>query len=262
MSSKNVGIKLLLKKLTVWLIKERPDHFIFESEAMRELAVNGRGISKTDTSVIPTGVDIHRFKPSDSATTYAHEQFGFPDDAKIVFYSGHMEERKGVRVIVEGAIKIFQQDPASNIKFLICGNKPGEEAPFLALLENTEASKHVVFGGYRNDLPNIMPSCSLGVVASTGWDSFPMSTLEMAASGLPIVVSRLQGLVETLEDGVTGYTFTPGDASDFAEKVKRLLNDEALRKKQSESAVKRIKNAYTKEHQIENLVTCLGACFK
>src|SRR5690606_13257123 len=152
--------------------------------------------------------------------------------------SGHMEERKGVRVIVEGAIKIYQQHPNSNIKFLICGNKPNEDLPFIKLLEGTDASKHVVFGGYRNDLSQIMPGCSVGVVASTGWDSFPMSTLEMAASGLPIVVSRLQGLVETLEDGVTGYTFTLSDVDDFTEKLLALLTNDDLRKQQSINSVK------------------------
>lgn len=261
MSSENFGLKLLLKKLSVLLMKNKPDHFIFESEAMRALAVNGRGIAKANASIIPLGVDITRFHPCREPSDYVHKLFGFPVDAQVVFYSGHMEERKGVRIIVECAIKIFNSNPARNIHFLICGNKPGENESFLKMLEGTAAQKHVHFGGYRDDLPKVMPCCSVGVIASTGWDSLTMSSVEMAASGLPIVVSRLQGLVETLEDGVTGFTFNPGDASDLAEKLLILLSDEKMRQKFSENTVKRILNSHTQEHQIKNLVACLQQVF-
>ncbi|RYG08408.1 MAG: glycosyltransferase [Chitinophagaceae bacterium] len=261
MSGINHGLKLLLKKIEVFLNPNKPDHFIFESNAMREFAVQGRGISKNNTSVIPTGVDTQKFKPNSSAIDYVTNEFKFPHNAKIIFYSGHMESRKGVHVIVNSAIELVDKREQNNIYFLICGNRPGEEKPFLDTLQNHKANEHVVFAGYRNDLAKIMPGCTVGVVASTGWDSFPMSTLEMAASGLPIVVSNLQGLTETLEDGVTGFTFEPGNSYELADKIVKLLSDQVNYATFSSSSVKRIANGYSVQHQFNNLKTCLEKIF-
>ncbi|MDN3638506.1 glycosyltransferase family 4 protein [Simiduia curdlanivorans] len=260
-SSKNGPVKLALKKLLLAFNKNKPDHFIFESEAMRDLAVNGRGISMKQTSVIPTGIDTSLFKPAKNKSDYLTTEFKIPSDAKVVFYSGHMEERKGVRTIIESAIELLQSPENNHIHFLICGNRPGEEEKFIAMLQKSNALGHVHFAGYRNDLPTIMPQCHIGVVASTGWDSFPMSTLEMAGCGLPIIVSRLQGLIETVDDHVTGLTFTPGSAKELTNCILLLLNDEQRYNKMSVSAVARIKGKYTTEHQIANLEGCLASVF-
>lgn len=260
-SSQNSFFKLLLKKLDVLLARNKPDLFIFESEAMRQLAVHGRGIAHHHTCVIPTGVDTERFKPDAGAHLYVREKFNLPSNATIAFYSGHMEQRKGVKVIVDAAIYLAKNYPELPLYFLICGNRPGEENQFLAQLKGTTAEEKVIFGGYRTDLAMLMPGCTLGIVASTGWDSFPMSTLEMAASGLPIVVSKLQGLVETLEEEVTGYTFEPGNPYALAEKVIKILNDAELQQKLSLNAVKRINEKFTVNVQFQRLHAQLSSTF-
>lgn len=260
-SSKNAPLKLMLKKLDVMLSLNKPDLFIFESEAMRELAVKGRGINPKHTAVIPTGVDTSRFKPNPESFNYVRNEFAIPINSKIAFYSGHMEERKGVKVIIEAAIYISQHRPDLQFYFLICGNRPGEEIEFKKLLANTPAADKVIFGGYRTDLPLIMPGCSIGIVASTGWDSFPMSTLEMAASGLPLVVSHLQGLVETLEEGVTGYTFEPGNSYALSEKIIKIVDTNGLSKELSKNAVDRINNCFTVNIQFERLRNQLLSTF-
>ena len=61
-----------------------------------------------------------------------------------------------------------------------------------------------------------MSSSTLGVIALTGWDSFTLSSVEMAPCGFPLVVSRLQGLIETADDGGTGYLFDMDDHNALA----------------------------------------------
>lgn len=257
MSSKKSMLVLLLKKLDVWLQKYKPDHFIFESAAMQFLAVNGRGIPLKHTSIIHTGIDPNKYTPTYADKHYLLKEFSIPENAKIVFYSGHMEKRKGVDVIIESAIELVDREHIPDLYFLICGNRPGEEIPFQERLKDFSAFNKVIFGGYRKDLHLIMPNCTIGVVASTGWDSFPMSTLEMAASGLPIVVSRLQGLVETVSDGETGYLFEPGNSQELSEKIKFLINNTEECDRFSKNARERILKGYTLDHQKRNLISCL-----
>jgi glycosyltransferase involved in cell wall biosynthesis len=140
-----------------------------------------------------------------------------------------------------------------NWHLLICGNRPGEERRFLDMLQDHPAEKLVTFCGYRNDLPSLMPACDLGLIASTGWDSFPMSALEMAACGLPLVASDLQGLPEAIEPNVTGLLFKPGDHKELAEIMNALDSDDGRLEKMSMAARERIVKEFTIELQKKRL---------
>jgi len=257
-SGENRGVRLLMKKVEVLLSRNKPDMFIFESEAMRYYAIHGRGIARSNTRVVHTGVDVDKFRPSVESKGYVRDQFGLHSDDFIVFYSGHMEKRKGVHVIIQAAMELQEKRCAGKVKFLICGNRAGEELPFIEMMEDSPAANSVIFAGYRTDLDKIIPGCDIGVIASTGWDSFPMSSLEMASCGLPIVVSKLQGLKEVICEGKSGLFFEPGDAPKLAEHIELLWKDAALYQDMSEFARDRIASAYTVEHHRQNLLSALG----
>ena len=81
-----------------------------------------------------------------------------------------------------------------------------------------------------------------------------MSSLEIAACGLPLLVSGLQGLVETIEAGETGYSFTPGDHAELASLIAGLLDDPSRRDRMGARARQRILQGYTRQKQVDNLV--------
>jgi glycosyltransferase involved in cell wall biosynthesis len=256
MSSLNSGLKLLFKKLQVRLLPG-PDLYIFESEAMRLTAIQGRGLSATKTAVVYLGVDTEQFAPAVTKSTYAHGVFGIPENAHIVFYSGHMEPRKGVAVIVRAARRIAEAG-RDNVYFLLLGNKAGEEAQYDHLYKQSGAEKFVVFGGYRSDIAELMRCASVGVIASTGWDSFTRSAVELAASGVPLIVSRLQGLVETVDEGVTGFTFAAGDDAELARLITGLLDDPQKRTQFAEAARSRTVARFTERRQIDEMVAAIS----
>jgi glycosyltransferase involved in cell wall biosynthesis len=225
---------------------------------MAKTACQGRGVPEGKVSVVQLGVDVEKFKPADGETRYAQDVVHIPVDRKIIYFSGHMEERKGVAVLMRAAERLYEQHQRRDFHFLILGNRHGEEHEFLDMLGDSGVSKHVTFGGYRNDVEKIMPSCAIGAIASTGWDSFTVSSLEMAACGLPLMVSRLQGLVETIEEGVTGLSFTAGDDADLANKIMPLLEDPVARNAMGLNARKRVVSAYTREIQIDRLVNVMN----
>lgn len=256
MSSINPRWKLFLKQMEVRMKRYKPDHYIFESKAMADTAVYGRGIHPKDVSIVYLGVDIEKYNP-DAGTYYAHDVFGIPRERRIVVYSGHMEERKGVHVIINAAINLIVEHGRNDVHFLLMGNKDGEEKRFEHMYHGTRTEQYVTFGGYRNDINRIFPSCFVGTIASTGWDSFTMSSLEMAASGLPLIVSDLQGLVETVEDKVTGSIFERGNHVDLARKIQALLDDQKLWESMSERSRERILSGFTADIQIKRLTSVL-----
>lgn len=259
MSSINSGVKLQLKRLEWVLRRKKPDYFIFESEAMRRTATSGRGVPARKTCVIPLGVDTEKYYPEYGNNYYAHDLLGIPRERKIVFYSGHMEERKGVRVIVQAAIELIDKMKNRELHFVLCGNKGDEALAYQKLLEGTEAANHVIFAGYRNDISFLMRSSFIGVIASTGWDSFAMSSVEMMASGLPLIVSNLQGLAETIVDDVTGFYISPGDYRDLAEKLNNLsLSPEKAAQLSSASRLRAV-SFFSREQQIQEIARILAS---
>ena len=254
MSGINHGPKLLLKRLQIAATRHGPDHYIFESEAMRATAVSGRGISAAATSVVPTGIDHTRFRPSPTATSYAHDTFGIPANRKIVIYSGHFESRKGVAVLIECIRHLVSERNADDLHFLLCGHRGAEADVFKARVQGSAAEEFVTFAGYRSDILQLYQSAWAGCIASTGWDSFPMSALEMQASGLPIFVSALQGIPETIDEGRTGLCFPPGDHVTLARQLLDLAADDGRRAAMSQRATEWIAHRFTREHQHRALV--------
>jgi glycosyltransferase involved in cell wall biosynthesis len=234
-----------------------PDHFVYETESMRRTGVLGRGIPNSRTSVVPLGVDTDLFQPNHADREYAYREFGIPGHRHLLFYSGHFEQRKGVRVIIDAMLHLVDRQRRDNVHAILCGNQLGEEQPFLEQLAGSDAATYVTFAGYRNDIPKLHRSCAMGVIASTGWDSMTMSSIEMQASGLPLLVSNLQGLPETIEDEITGRTFPPGDAIALASHIEFLIDQPATRLAMATAARSRAVQRFSQSVQMSNMTDVL-----
>jgi len=148
------------------------------------------------------------------------------------------------------------------VHFLICGNRNEEEKVFDNLYKGSAAEDHITFGGYRNDISEIIPGCYIAVIASTGWDSFPRSSLEMAAAGLPLLVSDLAGLKETVEPGTTGMLFRTGDFTDLADTIEYMLDNPEQREQFSRNSIKRVRSGFTLEIQKQGLIKVIQNVIK
>lgn len=258
MSSLNGRFKLLLKKFEVSARRYGPDHYIFQSAGMRETAVNGRGIPFAKTSIVKTGIDTERYAPDTSKNFYAHQCFGIPRNRKIIVFSGHMERRKGVHVILKAARVLTQELGQKDAHFLILGNRSGEKKFFKQYLQDPAVSDHITFGGYRSDVSDLLKSCSIGMIASVVWDSFPMSSLEMAATELPLLVSDLPGLNEAVTPD-TGLKFTVKDHVEAAHKLNRLLTDPELLSTMGRRGRERVIKGYSQSSQAEGIINVFNS---
>ena len=66
------------------------------------------------------------------------------------------------------------------------------------------------------------------VLPSLGHDMFPTTVLEAFSSRLPVICSALPSLSDLVEAGVTGLTFSPGDANALASQVRRAISNPSL----------------------------------
>ncbi len=254
-SSPSSPLKLLLKKIDIRIRgRNGPNHYIFESKGMARTATHGRGIPSHRVHVVYLGVDTSHFRPDASDRDHIYRTFNISPDKKIFFFSGHMEPRKGVRIIMRAADILMEKRLQADWHIVLLGNQEGEKETLLKELTNPRTATHITFGGYRSDIELMHRGCHAGIIASTGWDSLTMSSMEMQSSGLPLLVSNLPGLNEAIDDQKTGYLFTPGDATTLSEKMQLLLDNEALRNQLALNARRRIEASFTQAAQIQNLI--------
>jgi glycosyltransferase involved in cell wall biosynthesis len=102
------------------------------------------------------------------------------------------------------------------------------------------------------------------IVPSRLYEGFPMCIVESFACGTPVLCSRLGGMMEIVEDHVTGLHFNPGDAQDLASKVEWAWNHPLELVKMGRAARRKYETDYTAERNYSLLMEiyeqALAAC--
>jgi glycosyltransferase involved in cell wall biosynthesis len=104
-----------------------------------------------------------------------------------------------------------------------------------------DLSDKVTFHGFvsRTDLVQLYYDADVFVFPPVWNEAFGCTPVEAMAAGVPVVVSRCGGLVETVQDKKTGFVVEPDDSAALAEAMLLLLEDDALREKMGRAARKR-----------------------
>lgn len=100
-------------------------------------------------------------------------------------------------------------------------------------------SEQVRFFGIRRDIPEILAEAD--IFAYTPYPnegSKDLVVMEALAMGLPCVVSDVNAVNESVEDGQNGFLTPFGDIDAFSQKIGLLVEDEELRARMSQNAVK------------------------
>ena len=75
----------------------------------------------------------------------------------------------------------------------------------------------------NEQIDGILQNTDVLILPSVWPENQPVTILEAMASGMPVIGSRIGGIPELIDDGVTGYLFNPSDATDLAAKMTLLM---------------------------------------
>lgn len=150
-----------------------------------------------------------------------------------VLYVGRFERVKGIRVLAEAIPAVVKSVPG--IRFLLAGyDRPTARGSSMRAeiekeLEQAGAAHAVEFLGAveQAQLPALYERADVCVVPSLLYESFSYTCAQGMAAGRAVVASRIGGIPETVEEGVTGLLTEPGDAQGLAEAIAELAGDRA-----------------------------------
>jgi glycosyltransferase involved in cell wall biosynthesis len=90
-------------------------------------------------------------------------------------------------------------------------------------------------------------------------DILPNVIKEAMAVGVPVVTTRLEGIEEMIEDGITGLLVNPGDIVGLADRLQSVLTDSSLRRRLSVNGRKVIESVFDRRINFSELRTLLIA---
>lgn len=216
-----------------------------EQEHMRTL-VSTQG----HVELVPCGTDIQRFGAIDQAT--ARQQLGLAPDAKVVFYVGRFDKRKGIETLVR-AIARSQMRHHPDLKLIIGGGScPGrsdgiERDRIEGIVAELGLKGCTIFPGRLDtELPAYYAAADVCVVPSH-YEPFGLVAIESMASGTPVVASQVGGLQFTVVPEQTGLLAPPKDEAAFADAIDRILMNPEWRNHLGQVGRQRVEIAFSWE---------------
>ena len=180
------------------------------SEALAEAA---RELGARKVRVVPSGVDV----PDEVAA---------PEEPPHVLYVGRLSEEKGVPELLEAT---------AGIPRVIVGDGPLRDS----------APDAVGFVGPSRLGPYFERAAV--VVCPSRREGYGVVAREAMAYGRPVVASAVGGLLDAVDDGVTGLLVPPRDPSALRAAIERLLGDASLRARLGGAARQRAQEAFSHE---------------
>jgi glycosyltransferase involved in cell wall biosynthesis len=204
-------VERLLAKRTTWMIAlteaERDEHLV-------------RGVGRADRfSVVPSGIDLARFREAGGRVRRRPAGFDCPPDAIVVGSIGWLTPVKGHRVLLEAAASLRREWP--RLHLVIIGGGPLWDK-LARLAHGRGIAETVRFLGARTDVPDCLAGMDIYVQPSLN-EGMGRALIEAMAAGRPVVASCVGGIPAVVQDRKTGLLVPPNDPAALARAIDELL---------------------------------------
>ena len=185
---------------------------------------------------------------------------GLRDDVPLVTFFGRQDAEKGIDLLLYAAAILGRRGTA--VQLVVCGPTLHGESYADAcrqIAQNLRLDAH--FSGYVSDEVRaaLFVRSDVVVCPSIFYEPFGMVPVEAMSYGTPAVVPDTGGIVEAIEaEGQSGgVTFRSWDSGDLADKIARVLTDDALRGRLSEAGP-HVARYYSVERMTDRVLEHMG----
>jgi glycosyltransferase involved in cell wall biosynthesis len=192
---------------------------------MKSEVVSMFKVPEDKVAEIPNAVDPQKFEgPVDIQAI--RSKWNVKEGERLITAVGRLTSQKGFDDLIKAYPMVRRAIPSSRLLIVGDGYMRGE-LESLAEQENVRGS--VTFAGFvsESDLVGALRA-SDAVVVPSRFEPFGIIALEAMAAGVPIVVSRVGGLAEIVEDRVDGMEVEPNNPPSIAEAITEVLSDGML----------------------------------
>jgi glycosyltransferase involved in cell wall biosynthesis len=227
------------------------DRVICVSPHIADQAVS-LGVEPGRVRVIRSGIDTERFRPRDR--TAARAALGIELDKPLLLFVGNLEPRKQVDVLLHALVGV----PDADLAIIGSGDSAGADdqtARLQALVTDLGVRDRVRFEGRVDGATLLHWYAAADVFAlPSSSEAQGIAALEAMACGLPVVASAVGGLLDTVEDGRTGYLVPSGQVEPLALRLGELLHDAQRRQVMGSAAQAHVARDFTWQRAVDATV--------
>ncbi len=210
------------------------------SDAIRE--ITGRDIvNKSALKTVYSGIDPGRFTAG-CGSGILREEYNLSSDFKLIGNIAALAPHKDYFTFLDTAELLVKEDLQA--RFFIIGEGKLEKR-LKRYAQDRGITDHVIFTGFRSDIPRVLPELDLFLTTSET-EGFGTTILDAFACRVPVVATDAGGIPEIVEDNVTGLLGGVKRPEALAAGVKRILSDGTLRDRIVSRAYEKVKS-FTKE---------------
>lgn len=234
-----VQIERILCRVTNTLVAltnaERDDHL-------------DRAVGRADRfAVIPSGIDVERFRRARTGGRQVHPGFDCPAAATIIGSIGWLTDIKGHRVLVEALD--YLKDEFPHLHVVIVGSG-GQHDALLTQADSSGLRDRIHLVGHRDDIERCLAGMDCFVFPSLN-EGMGRALIEAMAAGLPVVASRVGGIPAIVRHEENGLLVAAGDSRALSAALRRILTDSQLAERLGRNASCSIGNEFGVKAMVE-----------
>lgn len=221
---------------------EQSDRVTAVSESLRRSTYAELGVSR-EIAVIPNFLDCAVHRRLD--VPQLRHRFTEDEAEKIVIHVSNFRPVKRIDAVLAVFDRIRRQVPA---RLLLVGDGPEQGTAYRLTRELGMSSLVHAVGAQEEVLPLL--SISDVFLLPSAQESFGLAALEAMACGVPVVASRVGGLPEVIDHGVTGFLHPPDALDDMAASAVAVLTDAVRHREIAEAARRRVYDEFCAERVV------------
>ena len=211
---------------------------VANSEAAREI-LQKEGLAAASIAVIPNGID---------ASGYPDRQAGPTPARRQVITVANLRPEKSHETLIGAAALLAAEFP--DVTYQIVGGGP-RRTELEALVGAQGLGGRVHFLGHREDVPALLGAADVFVLPSRS-EAFPNGAIEAMAAGLPVVASRVGGLLDLIDHGRTGLLVEPSNPEALAAALRQLFTDPSAALQLGERARAHVRQRYAFDRMVDS----------
>jgi glycosyltransferase involved in cell wall biosynthesis len=243
-------IQALLRIHTRWVYNAYDRTLVYSQSTYEKITKHG---IKNAINGDFVGVDLKQFNPELRTPNFFETAYRIPDlESKFkLLFLGRLTPDKGWKFTLNAFTKVAQMIDLNTVALLIAGDGPLQEE-IAQRLKSFTSNVHMLGRVPPDQVPALLANSDVHVTTSEK-ETRGLTVLEAFACGVPVLASRSPGIIDSIQDGVNGLLFTPQDPTDFAMKLKRLVDDPDVRQRMGKHGRDYISH-YGWEVIVENLL--------
>lgn len=196
--------------------------------------------------LIPRSVDLERFQFMDPVKKRT-EEFNVGIIGRFTPIKGHL-------YFIKAMAKLHR--PVPKLKIWIVGDAPLSKQNYKeqiqVLIRRLGLWHCTQFLGTQRNIPEILAHLDLLVLPTITQEAFGRVIIEAQASGVPVIATKIGGIVDIIEDNKTGLLVPPGDDYSIAEAALKIFKDKDLAGSLARAAFKNVQEKYNLELMVKS----------